>query len=108
MVGAFPKESCINMIDFFELPGKVSEMKVIQSQPECGTVKVNTICALGSIWKGQYISSVPITVEAVPSPGYRFVKWKRSSLPDSSKVEVTIKKHKRFEPVFEKIRFISF
>ena len=95
-----------NMLDYFDLPGKVSKITINQPSPEQGTVKLNTIYPKGSSWSGLYLSDVPITIEAIPKPGYRFVKWKKRKLPQNSKITVFAKKHRKFEPVFEKINGI--
>ena len=91
------------MIDYFNLDGKVSEITVLQPHPEMGYVKVNSIRPYGKSWKGDYISAIPITIEAIPDVGYRFVKWKKKKLPQSSKITISIKKNRKFEPVFEKM-----
>jgi len=95
-----------NMLDYFDLPGKVSKITINQPHPEQGTVKLNTIYPIGSSWSGLYLSDVPITIEAIPNLGYRFVKWKKRRLPQNSKITVSTKKQRKFEPVFEKINGI--
>jgi hypothetical protein len=95
-----------NMLDQFNLPGKVSKITINQPHPEQGGVKVNTLYPTGSSWSGLYLSDVPITIEAIPEPGYRFVKWKKRRLPQNSKITISTKKQRKFEPVFEKINGI--
>ena len=97
-----------NMIDYFNLAGKVSEITVLQPHAEMGYVKVNSIRPTGKNWKGNYISDIPITIEAIPNEGYRFVKWKKKKLPQSMRITISIKKHRKFEPVFEKITALVF
>lgn len=92
-----------HMVDYFKLTGKVNEITVIQGNPAHGSVKVNSIFPKGKVWKGFYISDVPISVEAIPEEGYKFVRWKKKKLPQSSKIILSVKKHRKFEPVFEKI-----
>ena len=91
-----------NMIDYFNLSGKVTEVTVSQTDDVKGVIKVNTIYPKGKAWKGYYISDVPISVEAIPNEGYRFVRWKKKKLPNESKITVSVKKFKKFEAVFEK------
>jgi hypothetical protein len=35
-------------------------------------------------WQGIYFNNIPITLKAIPAPGYRFVKWKETGSPDDS------------------------
>jgi hypothetical protein len=49
------------------------------------------------------MSDVPISVEAIPNEGYRFIRWKKKKLPSKSKITISVKKFKKFEAVFEKI-----
>ena len=92
-----------NMIDYFNLSGKVTEVTVSQTDNAKGIIKLNTIYPKGKIWKGFYISDVPISIEAIPNEGYRFVRWKKKKFPSESKITVSVKKFKKFEAVFEKI-----
>ena len=92
-----------NMIDYFKLPGKVNEITVKQPNQNEGYVKINTIYPTGKIWKGHYLSHIPIKIEAIPNEGYRFVRWKKGNLPKNAKVEIDTRKNKKFEPVFERI-----
>lgn len=92
-----------HMVDYFNLKGKITEITVVQSNTAHGSVKVNSIFPKGKIWKGHYISDVPISLEAIPEEGYEFVRWKKKKLPQSSKIIISIKKYRKFEPVFEKI-----
>ena len=43
-----------NMLDQFNLPGKVSEITINQPHPEQGGVKVNTIYPTDRSWTGLY------------------------------------------------------
>jgi hypothetical protein len=41
-----------------------------------GRIKINTIYpTIGSGWKGTYFKGVPVTLTAIPNPGYKFVQW---------------------------------
>ena len=92
-----------NMIDYFNLSGKVTEITVSQADAIEGVIKLNTIYPKGKSWKGYYMSDVPISVEAIPNEGYRFIRWKKKKLPSKSKITISVKKFKKFEAVFEKI-----
>lgn len=40
-----------------------------------GTIKLNTLTLSTFPWTGEYFQGIPITLEAIPKPGYRFVGW---------------------------------
>lgn len=40
-----------------------------------GAINVNSISINDFPWQGQYCDVIPIQIEAVPAPGYRFVEW---------------------------------
>ncbi|MBN2166014.1 MAG: lamin tail domain-containing protein [Marinilabiliaceae bacterium] len=44
---------------------------------EQGAVKINTIVPkmINNKWSGVYFSNVPIVIEAIPKPGYKFSHW---------------------------------
>ena len=44
-----------------------------------GTIKLNTIEPQQYPWEGIYFDGVPITLNAIPKPGYSFVKWMPSA-----------------------------
>lgn len=56
-----------------------------------GKVKISTITPEEYPWDGDYFSDVPITIEAVPNQGYKFVKWQTNSLiEDLTKADFTV------------------
>lgn len=69
----------------FGLPG-AAELTVDVDNVDRGSVQVNTVLVDPSTagvpagaypWTGSYFQGVPITVTAVPKPGYRFVSWSK-------------------------------
>ncbi|MEP1489170.1 MAG: lamin tail domain-containing protein [Algibacter sp.] len=56
-----------------------------------GTIKISTITPESYPWDGDYFSDVPITIEAIPNPGYQFVKWQNNDLiTDLTKSDFTV------------------
>ena len=92
-----------DMIQFFQLKHGISEIQVTNST-SMGRISVNTIETKGEVWKGKYLQDVPITLKAIPNPGYKFVKWKnikKNTLEPS--VMLMPKKRHKFKAIFERI-----
>jgi hypothetical protein len=70
------------LVDLFGLDGTVT-VRVEVDDPNAGYVRVNSlVLTAGSPgvadprrWSGTYFAGVPVTFEAVPAYGYRFVGW---------------------------------
>ena len=64
--------------------GEEVELHVEVVNPSQGRVRVNTIkTPRGSgLWSGTYFEGLPLELEAVPAPGYRFSHWE--GLPEST------------------------
>jgi hypothetical protein len=52
-----------------------------------GRVALNTLPSDSVEFEGIYFAGIPITLKAIPNPGYNFSSWRNDSLPDSAKVE---------------------
>jgi len=46
---------------------------------EAGKIKISTIRPDDYPWTGSYFSDVPITIQAIPNPGYKFSYWSGES-----------------------------
>ncbi len=68
---------------------------------EGGQIQVNRLRVTGS-WAGQYWDGVPMTVTAIPHPGYRFTEWTGSQSSDQRALTVQpedgVDLAARFEP----------
>jgi CotH protein/chitobiase/beta-hexosaminidase-like protein/lamin tail-like protein/parallel beta helix pectate lyase-like protein/type IX secretion system substrate protein len=62
-----------NILDFYNLSG-VENVKFNSSDTERGAIKVTGINVVNG-FTGEYFRDVPINIEAIPSIGYKFVKW---------------------------------
>ncbi len=54
-----------------------------------GYIKLNTLQINENQWQGLYYDSIAVRIEAVPNPGYEFVRWESPTSPglaDSSRV----------------------
>jgi hypothetical protein len=72
-----------HILDFFTLEG-LYQLDLNVSDVKHGYIRVNSLSinemteGLGSEpfpWSGQYFKDVPIELEAIPNPGYRFSHW---------------------------------
>jgi len=45
------------------------------SDPEAGSVGINSIICMEYPWQGTYLSTVPVHIRAIPRPGYEFKGW---------------------------------
>jgi hypothetical protein len=82
--------------DFFNL-GADYQLEVEVSDTEGGHVKVNSLQLLAGTeglaenvypWSGTYFRGVPITLEAVPAPGFFFAGWQGSSSSSSGNISL--------------------
>jgi hypothetical protein len=85
--------------------GEMIQIKVEINQPEIGTVRVNSIIPYKFPFYGIYFKDLPIKLTAVPSPGYRFVRWEMgSSTSQSLSVDYNMSAPGNFRAVFESAR----
>lgn len=46
-----------------------------------GQIHLNTITISDNNWQGLYFDSIPVKIEAIPNPGFEFVRWESESSP---------------------------
>jgi hypothetical protein len=62
----------------FDLQGQ--QMIKLSIEPgNAGTIKINTIYPPSLPWLGVYFKGNPVTITAVPAPGYQFLYWEPNS-----------------------------
>lgn len=95
-----------NMIAFtakeFELKNQTETLIVTTNDPDAGSVRVNTsvIDLSDGSWSGRYFREYPVTVTAVPHPGYRFKGWSDGRTDTS--IEITLNGGVTADAIFEK------
>ena len=58
--------------DYFSLQG---EGQIILESSEGGRIKINSLYLNNFPWSGKYFKGIPVTIEAIPDPGYFFSGW---------------------------------
>jgi uncharacterized repeat protein (TIGR02543 family) len=61
--------------------------------PEGGKIRINTLAISQANWKGSYFNSIPITVSAIPQPGYRFNGWQGASSEKKATISINSNKN---------------
>jgi hypothetical protein len=85
--------------------GEPLQIKVEINQPGLGTVKVNSIIPYNFPFTGIYFKDLPIKLTAIPSPGYRFVRWEMGSITSQSvTMDYNMASPASFRAVFEAAR----
>ncbi len=64
--------------DHFDLPDEVS-LTLEVYPPGAGHIKISTIIPEDLPWTGTYFHGNPVTLTAIPAPGYTFSNWSASS-----------------------------
>ncbi len=73
-----------HFISEFGLTG-IAELNLNVTNNDNGYIKLNRITVKDFPWSGEYFQGVPITLEAVPRAGYKFVGW-TGDVTSSSKI----------------------
>jgi hypothetical protein len=84
------------VIDNFELRG--SAIIKLRTDPTMGKIAINSIVIERgtpgvqdpSVWQGMYFIDIPVTIQAIPKPGYQFVRWETSAAIDPHSQEVVV------------------
>ena len=75
-------------------------VQILQEPAGAGYVKVNSLTITEPDWTGDYFRGVPITLEAVPRPGYRFVRWELDIERNTPAIRIIAKRPRRYRAVF--------
>ena len=67
-----------HIVDEFDFTGTFNLFLDTDSE-EAGRIDLNTISVTNFPWTGIYFDDVPVTLTAVPNPGYVFLRWQQTS-----------------------------
>lgn len=74
----FNQERLSYMWQHFQNRFGLSSPKIVTistDETEGGFIKLNSLMLNSFPWSGKYFEGVPITLEAIPQPGYKFIGW---------------------------------
>ena len=97
-----PDYAVAYLAEEFDLTGEPQTITISASQPQGGSVVVNTsrIDLSSGSWSGQYFADYPITVTAVPAEGYQFAGWKGDTDETAQTISLTVNRELALEAVF--------
>ncbi|MHC5179818.1 MAG: CotH kinase family protein, partial [Planctomycetota bacterium] len=98
-----PEYAWQHLEEFFELAGR-SQLTVNVNNTDQGAITLNTLGAeeLTLPWTGTYFNDVPVTITAVPAPGYRFANWVGTS-QTSPQISLYVTTNMTIAAVFEPV-----
>ncbi len=76
-----------NLLFSFNLTDTIT-IKINNLSDGFQSFKTNSLSIQKFPWKGIYFQGIPISLEAVPKPGYEFVSWGNELLPDTCFLEI--------------------
>lgn len=87
-------------VDFFGFSG-LFNLNLSLSDNSAGTVALNSIRVDTFPWTGQYFQNVPISLTAVPKPGFRFIRWEGASSATTASITITTDALCELKAIFE-------
>ncbi len=91
------------MLEHFDELSGVMEVTLL-TDATMGKIVINSITITSdtpgvtdpNYWQGNYFQGIPINIQAIPNPGYRFVNWEGSIELDSDLQSITIHTNQDF------------
>lgn len=78
-----------NIVDAFSLPAS-RDVELEVYPPGAGHIKISTIYPGPLPWEGVYFDDVPVSITAIPNPGYTFSAWDANSILPSGSADESI------------------
>lgn len=96
-----------HLISNFEFSNGTYELDVKIQDKLKGYVQLNSLTIREGDFQGTYLTDVPVTISAIPSPGYRFVGW--DGIDRSSQfIQATFDSSISITPIFEENRNLDY
>lgn len=93
------------MQDYFHLSGPAELSVGIDGGS--GKLKINSVTVDQFPWSGKYLQNIPITVVAIPEPGYCFDNWSDTSLPANESITLNLTGDKSIAAIFKKLGSVN-
>ncbi len=81
--------------------GNIVSATISVNDKQGGKVKVNSIIPERYPFTGKYFKNIPVTLTAIPEPGYKFIRWEGNSGSGSMKLSQTVSGNDKYIAVFE-------
>ncbi|MBN1995991.1 CotH kinase family protein [candidate division KSB1 bacterium] len=66
-----------------------------------GTIRINTILPPNLPWTGEYFKDIPVTLQAIPDPGYEFTGWSEPDFPDTTNINIFLYNDRKITAFFK-------
>jgi len=77
----------LHLMEQFNL-SRYKSLTLDVSDPTTGNIRVNSQVCASYPWTGKYFPNIPVTVTALPKPGYKFLRWSDGDSSISRKIDV--------------------
>ncbi len=91
-----------NVLQHFDL-ARTQIILLDVSDENAGNIRINSIIPQTYSFSGVYFEGVPVTVEALPKVGYKFVKWEGSNLSSDRILTLNLTQTTSLRAVFEQL-----
>ncbi|HEX9973892.1 MAG TPA: CotH kinase family protein, partial [bacterium] len=66
-----------------------------------GSIQLNSLLLTVFPWSGAYFREIPIPISAIPDPGYYFIGWSDSTLPQTSEIKLVLHNDYQLAAIFQ-------
>ncbi len=91
-----------NLKNHYELSG-YADLTLSTNIPKAGKINISTLTIEEFPWEGIYFRDVPVSIEAVPYEGYRFVKWLPPEYGTNPKIRASLPESLELTAVFDPV-----
>ncbi len=91
--------------NYFQLAGQAG--LTVDITGGTGKIKINSIVADQYPWSGTYFQNIPVTITAIPDPGYRFTGWSDPLLPAEETITLDLNSDRSLSAVFTQLGEIN-
>ncbi len=95
-----PSYARAHIIQKFKLTG-VWRLNLETSPSATGQIQVNSLTLREFPWNGSYFQNIPIQVQAIPVPGFRFKGWSSSAWGEQASITIQTTKDVSLTAIFE-------